>query len=189
MKTRWWMIPVGAALLLAIAFVLTPGAMARSTGLADGTGWSRGPHQGGPAGRGGGGMGPMGGSQDSLVAVAAETLGMEQADLVAQLQAGTTIAQLAGDKTATIVDAFVASRSERFAAMVEAGRLTQAQADQQLATVRANATARVEAVWTAGGSGQGMGFVDENGDGVCDHAAGGMAGRGPGGMQRGMGSR
>src|SRR5688572_8468406 len=58
MKTRWWMIPVGAALVLGIALLLTPAAMARNMGPAGGAGWWGGPLQGGPAQPGhGGGMG------------------------------------------------------------------------------------------------------------------------------------
>jgi hypothetical protein len=118
----------------------------------------------------------MGGPEQSLVAVAAQVLGMDQADLVAQLRSGKTIAELAGDKAGAIVDAFITPRAERMAAMVAAGRLTQAEADQMLAAMRANVTARLSEPWSARGPGAGAGYMDADGDGVCDHAGAGMGG-------------
>jgi hypothetical protein len=124
----------------------------------------------------------MGGPQQSLVAVAADTLGLTQADLVTELRSGKTIAQVASDKQVapdTIIDAFVATRAERLDAAVAAGRMTRAQADAQLATMKANVTARVSQPWSPQGNGPGSGFVDQDGDGVCDHAGGGRMGGGP----------
>jgi hypothetical protein len=136
-----------------------------------------------------GGMGPMqgrrggmGGPQQSLVAVAAGKLGMTQADLIAQLQGGKTIAQVAAARNVapnTIVDAFVATRQARMTEAVAAGRMTQAQADAMLATMRTNVTARLNQPWSPQGNGPGAGFVDQNGDGVCDHAGSGRMGAGP----------
>jgi len=142
------------------------------------------------------GMGPMqgmpgqmGGPHQSLVAVAAGTLGMTQADLVAQLQGGKTIAQVAAERNValtTIVHAFMATRQARMADAVAAGRMTQAQADAMLATMRANVTARLSQPWSPQGPGLGAGFVDQNGDGVCDYAGSGrMGGRMGGGPMRG----
>jgi hypothetical protein len=157
MRTRSWIIAAGAALALAIVLTLPTLTFAAGYGAMAGRG---------PGGRMGGGM--MGGSQHSLVAVAAQVLGVPQADLVAELQAGKTIADVAGDRAGAIVDAFVQPRADRLAALVAAGRLTQAQADQQIATIKANVTARLSQPWTPQGAG--TGFVDEDGDGVCDHA-------------------
>jgi hypothetical protein len=123
----------------------------------------------------------MGGPQQSLVAVAADTLGLTQADLVTELRSGKTIAQVAADKQValdTIVDAFVATRAEQLDAAVAAGRITQAQVDAQLATVRSNVTARLSQPWSPQGNGSGAGFVDQDGDGVCDYAGSGRMGGG-----------
>ena len=171
MKTRiMWITLAGVALALAVAIILAPAA------LAQGPTGGYGPGMGmGPGGRG------MGGPQISLVAVTAQQLNMPQADLVTELQGGKTIAQVAADKHVapdTIVNAFVATRATRLDAAVAAGRLTRAQADAQLATMRANVTARLSAPWSPQGNGPGTGFVDQNGDGVCDNAGNGPMGAG-----------
>jgi hypothetical protein len=129
----------------------------------------------------GGMRGQMGGPQQSLIAVAADRLGMPQADLIAQLQSGKTIAQVAGEKNValdTIVNAFVATRQARMAQAVAAGRMTQAQVDAMLATMRVNVTARLSQPWSPQGPGAGTGYVDANGDGVCDNAGSGGMGTG-----------
>jgi len=144
------------------------------------------------------GMGPRwGGSANSMITVAAAELGMTPAGLLAELQAGKTVAQVAGEKgvaVESIVEAFVAPRAEQLAQLVANGQMTQEQVDAILAAMRANVTARLNQPWTAGGPGQGRGagytdqdgdgvcdnFVDENGDGVCDLAGTGAGGRGAG---------
>jgi hypothetical protein len=175
MKRIRWMILAGAALALAIAVVLAPGVFAQGPGGGYGPGGGMGPggyHLG--YGRG------MGGPQQSLVAVAAQQLGMTQADLVTELQSGKTIAQVAEGKQValdTIVDAFVAPRQVWMADAVAQGRMTQAQADAMLAAMRTNVTARLSQPWSPQGNGPGAGFVDQDGDGVCDYAgSGGMGG-------------
>ena len=120
------------------------------------------------------GMGRMSaaGPQNSLVAVAAKALGMEQTALVAELNAGNTLAQVAqakGVAANTIVDAFVATRIENINAAVVAGRLTQVQADAMIASVKANALNELNGTFTSHGYGTGLGFVDANNDGVCDN--------------------
>ncbi len=128
-------------------------------------------------GRGGGpmfGMGPRwGGPENSLVAVAAEQLGMERTDLIAELQGGKSIAQVAEEKgvaVETIVEAFLAARTERLNELVENGQLTREQADAMLTLMRAEVTEHINEAGLH--QGRGPGFVDENGDGVCDHADG-----------------
>ena len=186
MKTRMtWITLAGVAVALALAIILAPSAFAQGPGGDYGPG--TGPGSGAGYGRG------MGGPQHSLVAVAAQQLNMTQADLVAQLQGGKTIAQVAADKHVavdTIVNAFVAPRAERLNAAVAARRLTQAQADTQLATIKANVTARLSAPWSPQGNGPGTGFVDQDGDGVCDNAGSGQPGSGRmGGGRMGGGPR
>ena len=187
MKTRIsWITLAGVAVALALAIILAPSAFARGSGSGYGPGTGMGPGGGPGYGRG------VGGPQSSLVAVAAQQLNMTQADLVAELRSGKTIAQVAADKHVavdTVADAFVATRAERLQAAVAAGRLTQAQADAQLATIKASVTARLSAPWSPRGNGTGTGFVDQDGDGVCDNAGGqpgaGRMGGGPRGGRMG----
>ncbi len=130
----------------------------------------------------------MGGPGSSLVAVVAEQLGMAQADLIAELQAGKTMAEVIteqGGDIEAIIDVFMASRQERLETMVENGRITREQADAMLAVMRTNVTERLTSAWSAQGRGNGQGFVDEDGDSVCDHAGQGRgqgAGQGQGRM-------
>jgi hypothetical protein len=176
MNTKRWIALAGVALALVIAIVVAPAVLAQGSGAGYGSGGGMGPR--GPGlgyGRG------MGGPQQSLVAVAAEKLNMTQADLVTELRSGKTIAQVAEGKQValdTIVDAFVATRQARMAEAVTTGRMTQAQADAMLATMKANVTARLSQPWSPQGNGSGAGFVDQDGDGVCDHAGGGRMGGG-----------
>jgi hypothetical protein len=113
-----------------------------------------------------------GGQQDSLVAVAAKVLNMSQADLVAELDS-KTIAAVAKEKGVAIdkiVSAFLAPREEALKNAVATGKLTQAQADQMLATMKANVTKQLNNTWTPRGAGLNRDFfVDKNNDGVCDN--------------------
>ncbi|MBN1219735.1 MAG: hypothetical protein JXM69_12470 [Anaerolineae bacterium] len=124
------------------------------------------------------GRGPAwGGAGSSLVAVAAEQLGMTSTDLLAELQAGKSIANIAQEKDVAvdkIVDAFLTPQTERLALMVENGVMTQEQVDTMLAAMRANITARLSNQGTPGGDNC-PGWGDTDGDGVCDFAR-----RGPG---------
>jgi hypothetical protein len=148
----------------------------------------------GPSGSGqnpplGLGRGNWGGPDNSLVAVSAMVLGMEQTALVAELNTGKTIAQVAQTKSVAldkIVTAFVQPHVDWLNQAVEDGRITQAQADQSVATMKANITAKLSAPFTPRGTGNGQGFVDANGDGVCD-----VGGKTPqsGQGQRGQGMR
>jgi hypothetical protein len=134
-------------------------------------------------------QGRMGGQSNSLIAVAAQTLGMTQTDLVAALDGGKTIAAVAEEKDVAldkIVAAFIAPRAQMLQAAVTAGRLTQGQADANLATMKANVTAQLSATFTPRGNGTGTGFVDSDGDGVCDNmSATGQAGTMHNQMNRG----
>lgn len=91
------------------------------------------------AGRGMMGRGMMGGSEGSLMAVAAEKLGMTVDELATQLKDGKTVADLAKEKGVdlnVIIDAFVAERQETLAQAVTDGKITQEQADQMLEHMR-----------------------------------------------------
>lgn len=208
MNTRKWMLLAGIGAVLIVAIALVPGVLAQGPTSGYGRGWT----PGGAVGRGynlmannpggfdyrrgpGNVSGPRfglgsrwGGPDKSMVAVAAEQLGLTRTELIAELQAGKTIAQVAeaqGVALETIVDAFVAPRVERLTELVDRGQLTQEQADAMLATMRAHVSERLQAAWSSRGPGCGnvSNFVDEDGDGVCDHAGTGLGpgrGNGPG---------
>src|SRR5215204_2552959 len=89
-------------------------------------------HRGGPGGHGGLGLG-----------AAASYLGLTEAELHTQLDAGKTLAEVAKAQGKT-VDALVSSTKTRIAADVEAGRLTQTQADAMTADLQARITEMVQ---------------------------------------------
>jgi hypothetical protein len=135
------------------------------------------------------GRGNWGGPDNSLVAVAAKVLGMEQTALVAELNTGKTIADVAaahGVALDKIVTAFVQPHVDWLNQAVKDGKITQAQADQYIATMKANITTKLSAPFTPRDNGRqaGQGFVDANGDGVCD-----VGGQTPQAGQRGGGTR
>jgi hypothetical protein len=136
------------------------------------------PAAGGPGGGGRGGMGGgmgMGGPQNSLVAAAAQVLGLNQVDLVATLNTGKTIAEVANDKgvaPAKIVDAFVAARKTVLDQAVTSGRMTQAQADAQLTFVKTDAAAQITAKFQPRGYGDGTGTCTGLGTGLMQNRGG-----------------
>ena len=199
----------------AMALAFAPGVLAQTPNPQGGAGNGVGPGAGNSAAAGarnpGVGMGigmgmrgqtGMGGPQSSLISVAAHELGLTNTELVTALGGTKSIAQVAAEHNvavSAIVDAFLAPRIENLNAAVAAGRITQAQADAMLATMRTNVTEQVNAVWTPRGTGAGAGsaagagFLDADGDGVCDNmGAGGTStdGAGRGGMMgQGRGPR
>lgn len=94
----------------------------------------------GPMGWGGRGFGPdrgFGGA--SRIGVVAEQLDMSVTDLVEELQAGKTIAQIAGERGValdTLVEAVVSPQAEALKQAVEDGRITQEWADLVLNQMR-----------------------------------------------------
>lgn len=186
-----WTLLAGIAVALVAFIALAPAVLAQGPaagyGVGDGTGsigrGAFGPGQGRGPGNGSGpvgGMFRMGGPENSLIAVAAEVLGIDRVDLVAQLQDGSSIADVAGDQVDEIVEAFIAPRAERLEELVAGGQLTQEEADELLATIRTNVTERINQPWSPRGYGKGApgaGFVDEDGDGVCDNFGSGRMGR------------
>jgi hypothetical protein len=105
---------------------------------------------GGPGFGRGPGHGPGGGHGDDLDA-AATYLGTTTSNLVTQLQAGKTLAEIAGSKTSGLVAALVANEKTELAAAVTAGRLTQAQADQIVPTLTQHFTDLVNGTFRDGG--------------------------------------
>ena len=139
-----------------------------------------------PNGMGGYGAGMMArghfGGVNSPISIAAQTLDMSQADLVAAVNGGKTIADVAKEKGValdTIVDAILAPRAQMMQNAVSAGRMTQEQVDAALATMKTNMTAQLNDTSML------RNFVDSNGDGMCDN----MGTYGQAGLQRGPQSR
>jgi hypothetical protein len=101
------------------------------------------------------GHGPMG--ADDITA-AAKALGMTEADLTTARQGGQTLAQVAATKGVsvdTLVAALVDAETAEINAAVKAGTMTQAQADQRLADLKAHETAEVNGTFAGGGHGHG----------------------------------
>ncbi|MBN1815523.1 MAG: hypothetical protein JXA14_27065 [Anaerolineae bacterium] len=124
----------------------------------------------GPGMRGGGFLGPrgghpggmggwMGGYENSLMAVAADQLGMAVDELVAALQDGeTTIADLAsaqGLDPQVIADEYIAGRADLLAQAVADGRITQEQADLMLDHMAEEVVEHLSEPFPFGGHGQG----------------------------------
>ena len=140
MARKW--IVVGVALLALVALLVTGGiAMAQSPSSATPPATKAGC---GPM-RGGYGMGMRGDA--SMFATVADLLGVTPQELAAEVQAGKTplqVAQEHGKTAQDIVDALLAARAEWLQGAVTAGRLTQEQADQRLATMREKMTSMLE---------------------------------------------
>ena|GEM_PF-2181229 len=129
----------------------------RTEALVDGKGFGPGP---GPM-KGGCGIGPL---HDQV----ASLLGMSVTDLQAARQSGKSLAEIAADKGIsrdTLVSGMLKLHQDAVAARVADGTLTQAQADQMLASMKT----RIEAM------------VDVKGVGPAARGRGGF-GRGRGGM-------
>ena len=105
-----------------------------------------------PGEKGGFGRGP--GGRGANLSVAAEALGISEADLRTALQDGQTLAEVAKDKGVDkqkVIDALVADAKARTAEAVKAGKLTQAEADERLAEVTERITTMVDEGMPQGG--------------------------------------
>ena len=101
------------------------------------------------------------GSDD--ITAAAKALGMTEADVTTALQGGQTLAQLAATKNVdvqTLIDAMVAAEKAEIQAKVDAGTITQAQADQQIADLTQHETDEVNGVMGGPGGHHGHGPGD-----------------------------
>jgi uncharacterized coiled-coil protein SlyX len=101
--------------------------------------------------------------------VIADALGEEVATLQSDLQSGKSIADIAKEKNvelSTIVDAVVAQRQTALSTAVTDGRLTQAQADAQIALLKANLNVMFTQTFTQG-AGDRPGF-GQRGGGMVD---------------------
>ena len=154
---------VATILALSAVTVFASAALAQGPGPANQN--ATGNAQANRYGNGAGGTGPgyglavkgaWAGPEQSLVAVAAETLNMEQADLVAELQGGKTLAEVAEANNVDVqdlVDAFLAPRAEFLAQAVADGKITQADADAMQARMQAMVTAKTAQPWEPRGNG------------------------------------
>ena len=106
-------------------------------------------------GHGRGGHGPHAGRL--APAAVAEALGVTEDELRTALQSGKTLAQIGEDEgiaKADLIDKLVAAAKEQLAADVQAGRITQAQADQVEQGLEARITEKVDR--TGRGFGRGL---------------------------------
>jgi lambda repressor-like predicted transcriptional regulator len=148
---------LGAAALVAFSLVIPYARAQGPLGWGDGgfgPGFGMGMHRGMMSGGNFGpdfGMGPgrmmgIGGPENSLLSIAAEKLGVTPDELIAELQAGKSIADVAQEKNVsveTIVEAVLTSRSDRMSQMVTSGQMTQEQADAMLAQMKTHLTEQI----------------------------------------------
>ena len=100
-------------------------------------------------------------------AVVAKVLGLTEAELHSQLEAGRTLTQIAAAKgisKATLIDDLVTAGEANLARAVTDGTLTQAQADVLKGTLKARVTAKVDRVGRSGGERRGGRHGDLPGD-------------------------
>ncbi len=102
---------------------------------------------------------------ESLFSIAAQQLGMDLSDLMAELQDGKSVADVAAEKgvdVQTIADAYLAQVADQLAQAVEDGRITQKQADSMAANMAETVTEQLEAAcggcWAGGFMGHGRRF-------------------------------
>ena len=101
------------------------------------------------------GLGMPGGG-DNLVSIAADALSMSLTELLTELQAGKSIAQVASDKgvdVQNIADAYLAQIQENLDEAVAEGKITQNQADLRLEQARERVTGQLDKTWEEGGRG------------------------------------
>jgi hypothetical protein len=147
-----WQFVVSVAVALVAVLSLSVVAFAQGpqpgAGAPQGMGIGRGP---------GAGYGfRFGLNGGSLVDVTAEVAGVGVQDVVAELRAGKTFAQVAaghGKTAEDLVSAFLAERQAVLKQAVADGRLTQAVADTMLATMKANVEQHVDGTWQPRGMG------------------------------------
>lgn len=104
------------------------------------------------------GRGPHMGMHHLDLSVAANTIGVSEADLRTALQSGQSIADVANAHNVdpqTVIDALVTDAQQHLADDVSSGRLTQAQADQISADLSTHITDAVNQAGLRGGPGGG----------------------------------
>jgi polyhydroxyalkanoate synthesis regulator phasin len=129
----------------------------------------------------GGKGGPLGADRAAIETLVSTTIGVDTATIKSRLQAGESLAQIAGAKKDALIAALVADETKRIDAAVTAGTLTAAQATEMKANLVAHVTEEVNAVGGKGPFGKGPkgGKGGHGGRGGHDH--GGPKGGGMGG--------
>ena len=102
-------------------------------------------------------MGPKGGPLDAdraaMEALVSTTIGVDSATIKSRLQAGESLAQIAGAKKDALIAALVAEKTKQINAAVTAGKLTAAQATEMKANLVAHVTKEVNEVGGKGPKG------------------------------------
>ena len=101
----------------------------------------------------GGKGGPLDADRAAMEALVSTTIGVDSATIKSRLQAGESLAQIAGAKKDALIAALVANETKRIDAAVTAGKLTAAQATQMKANLVAHVTEEVNQVGGKGPKG------------------------------------
>ena len=124
--------------------------------------------------------GPVGADRAAIETLVSTTIGVDSATVKSRLQAGESLAQIAGPKKDALIAALVADHTKRIDAAVTAGKLTAAQATQMKTNLVAHVTEEVNEVGGKGPFGKGpKGGKDGRGGHGHDHRGpkgGGMGG-------------
>jgi uncharacterized protein YidB (DUF937 family) len=113
----------------------------------------------------------------SDTSVAAQAIGISEADLQTALSNGQTMAQVAqahGVDVQKVIDALVADANDEIATALKNGTITQAQADAEKARVTQRVTAQVDGTFNRGRGDHGAGRPNDN-----DADGGGSSGSSP----------
>ncbi len=141
-----------------------------------------------PGFRAGGVPGMMGAGNSSMLEVLAQELGLTVDEVIAELQTGIRIAELAaghGVQAQDIVSALLAEREAWLLEAVAAGRITQERSDLMMSQMEEMIEDHVNQPWTEGaGNGCGRGLTPRSGG----RPGSGSSNRLPGGRGRGMGT-
>jgi hypothetical protein len=101
-----------------------------------------------------GGMGgPLGADHAAMEALVSATIGVDSATIKSRLQAGESLAQIAGAKKDALIAALVAEKTKQINAAVTAGKLTAAQATEMKTNLVAHVTEEVNEVGGKGPKG------------------------------------
>lgn len=121
---------------------------------------------------------PTKANHDARLALISTTLGIDSATIKSRIQAGETLAAIAGAKKDTLIAALVADETKRIDAAVTAGKLTAAQATILKAGLVAHVTNEVNQVRPIGSKGEMDNRMGKSGK----SDKGGKGGRGHGPM-------
>lgn len=100
---------------------------------------------------------PMGADRAALLTLISKTIGVDEATIKSRLDAGETLAAIAGAKKDALIAALVADETKRIDAAVTAGKLTADQATTLKSNLTAHITAEVNSARPLGGKGGPMG--------------------------------